>query len=241
MRTKTKYREINSENTPAEKELPVEAVIAPPEAPAVAVAVEPQPQPPAPVAASEALSRQLDELKRSEELVRQRAAAPQQPPTREQRLALWRQQGLSEAEAHFLQRHPLMIDHPEIASAASVEAMRAGHARDSEEYWKATEMNFNYHLDRMREQSAAAANPATQPTPEFFRPPPPPAPPTRSNIVSAPVSREVPSGRPREENPNRTTLSAEELAVAAASGITATQYAAGKLRLQREKLAGERQ
>jgi hypothetical protein len=98
-------------------------------------------------------------------------------------------------------------------------------------------MNFNNHLDRLREQSAAAE----QSTPEFFRPPPPPKPPTRSNIVSAPVSREVPSGRPRDDNPNRTTLTAEELAVAAASGITATQYAAGKLRLQREKLAGERQ
>lgn len=246
MRTKTAYRPIKSEDIsediPAEKELPVSVVSAPPEGPAVAVAVEkPQAEPQAKVdEPSLALSKQLDELKRSEELQRQRAThigASQQPVTREQKLHLWKQQGLTAAEARFLQQHPDMIDFPQVAALAANEALQAGHERDGEAYWKATEMNFNNHIDRMRAQ----ANPSEQPTPEFFQPPPPPKPPTRSNIVSAPVSREVPSGRPREENPNRTTLSADELAVAAASGISAADYARGKLRLQREKLAGERQ
>jgi hypothetical protein len=233
MRTKTAYRQIQPDNSA--QNIPS----APPEAPAIAVHKPDQPEPKADDPAL-ALSKQLDELKRSEEIQRvSQVALQQQPMSREQRLALWRQRGLSEAEASFLQRNPAMIDFPEVTTLAANEAMQAGHKRDSEEYWKATEMNFNNHLDWLREQSAAAANP--QPTPEFFRPPPPPAPPTRSNIVSAPVSREVPSGRQREENPNRTTLTAEELEIARASGISATQYAAGKLRLQREKLAGERQ
>jgi hypothetical protein len=171
MRTKTRYREIKSENIPIEKELPVEAVIAAPEGPTVAMAVDPQPQAeqPKPQAADEpalALSKQLAALKQSEELQRQQAAqvALQQPMTREQRLALWRQHGLSDAEAHFLQQHPEMIDHPQIANAAAAEAMQAGHERDGEDYWKATEMNFNNHLTRLRTQ----ANPGEQATPAFF-------------------------------------------------------------------------
>jgi hypothetical protein len=246
MRTKSKYREINSENTPAEKELPVEAVIAPPEAPAVAVAIEkPQAEPQATKADDPALalSKQLDELKRSEEIQRaSQVALQQQSMSREQRLALWRQRGLSEAEASFLQRNPAMIDFPEITTLAANDAMAAGHERDSAPYWSALKMNFDNHLSRLREQSAAAANPATETTPEFFRPPPPSAPPTRSNIVSAPVSRSVPgSNIERDLNPKQMTLSAEELAIAKASNISAADYARGKLQLLREKARGERQ
>jgi hypothetical protein len=239
MRTKTKYREINSENIPAEKELPATLVSAPPNGLAVAVAVEPQPpaSEPAPVAASEALGKQLAELKRSEELQRQRASQ-QQPVTREQKLHYWRQQGMSEAEARFLQQHPDMIDFPQVATVAANEALAAGHDRDSAPYWSALKMNFDNHIDRMRAQ----ANPAAQPTPEFFQPPPPPAPPTRSNIVSAPVSRSVPgSNIERDLNPKQMTLSAEELAIAKASNISAADYARGKLQLLREKARGERQ
>ena len=44
--------------------------------------------------------------------------SPQQPMSREQRLEAWRQQGLSEAEMQFLQKHPEMVDHPQITSFA---------------------------------------------------------------------------------------------------------------------------
>jgi hypothetical protein len=220
MRTKTAYREIQSDNSAENipKELPVTVVSAPPEAPAVAV--EP------PVAASEALSRQLDELKRSEELVRQRMLARQSPEfIRSARLEEWKP-NLSEIEFENLKRNPDWIDYPQITNLAATEALQM-HERNSEPYFAAVRERFDAHMNKLRN---AQPQPAQQSTPKFFQPPPPPKPPTRSNIVSAPVSREVPSGRPREENPNRTTLTAEELAVAAASGITATQYAAGKLR-----------
>jgi hypothetical protein len=239
MRTKSKYREIqpdnSAQNIPAEKELPATVVSARPEGPAVAVTVDP----PSPVNATGALKAQLEALKQSEELHRQRQAQALQPPpvTREQRLALWKQQGLSEAEMDFLRQNPQMIDFPQITSQAASEAMQAGHQRDSDSFREAMTVAFDNHLKRLAQQATAE-----QPTPEFFQPPPPPKPPTRSNIVSAPVSREVPSGRPREENnPNRMTLSAEEMQIARASGISATDYARGKLRLQREKAAGERQ
>ena len=114
-RAKTKYREIKS--PPAElisadaKELPP-SVIAEPQGPVVAVAVEkPQAEQPQPVQddAALALRRQMEALARSEAIQRQQAAqaVPQQPPTREQKLAHWQSQGgMSEAEAAFFEEQP---------------------------------------------------------------------------------------------------------------------------------------
>src|SRR5450631_3497275 len=134
MRTKTAYREIqpdnSAQNIPAE---PATVISAPPEAPVVAV--EP-PVTAVEVDASLALQQQLQKLQESEQLQRQRA--PQQlPQTREQKLHLCKQQGLTDAEANFLQQHPAMIDNPQVAAVAANEALAAGHERDSEEYWKA--------------------------------------------------------------------------------------------------------
>ena len=103
MRTKTKYREIqldnSAQNIPAEKELPVTVVSAPPQGPAMPVESQPQVTAPEPIPAAEALKAQLEALKHSEEIQRQRAAhiaaSQQQPVTREQKLRLWKQQGLS--------------------------------------------------------------------------------------------------------------------------------------------------
>jgi hypothetical protein len=203
-RLKSAYRpkkqlseEIPAENTPAaEIKSPVEPIIAaPPETPAVAVQIEPSSE------ASQALRRQLEAQQRAEELRRQQAAQaalPQQPLSREQRLELWKQQGLSEAEAQFLKDHPEMIDHPVITNQAATEAMQAGHRRNSTPYWEAVSMNFRNHLDRLQTQ-ATTINPAEQPTPKFFEPPPPPAPPKApSHLVSAPVSREAPGSRDLE-------------------------------------------
>lgn len=184
-----------------------------------------------------ALRKQLEALAHAERLRQQTAQMAPQPVTREQRLALWKQQGLSEAEVHFLKEHPEMIDNPVLTNQAAGEAIQSGHEKNSPAYWEAVKMNFRNHLDRMQAQTN---NPATKPTPEFFRPPPSPAPPTRSHIVSAPVSRDV-VGSNREPDPKRVTLSTEEAEVARAAGISAVDYAKGKLRLQREKAAGERQ
>ncbi len=61
------------------------------------------------------------------------------------------------------------------------------------------------------------------------------------SIYSAPASREVPTGGYREPSPSQVRLTPEEKETAEASGISATEYAKMKLRLEREKRAGQRQ
>jgi hypothetical protein len=52
---------------------------------------------------------------------------------RQQRLAEWRQQGgLSDHEVQFLQKHPEMIDFPQITRLAVSEAGQAGHERNTD-------------------------------------------------------------------------------------------------------------
>lgn len=264
MRTKTRYR-IKSENIPVENNSPVTAAItAPPEAPAVDVAVESQPQP-EPVIETEseaareyekeaakadeaalALRKQLEQIRASEQLQRHQQAAQtallsQQPLSREQKLDLWKSQGVPEVEINFLREHPLMVDFPEITRQAAAEAMQV-HERDSAPYWETIEMNFEKHLANMQQKQTAAANPEQQ-APAFFRPAPirTPAAPSPANYVSAPVSREVPSGGHREPSLNQVRLSPEELEIARGLGISTTEYARGKLRLEKEKARGERQ
>ena len=165
--------------------------------------------------------------------------AAQRPLTREQKLNFWRQWGLTEAEARLLEANPEMIDHSAITNHAAAQALQAGHERDSEEYFAAVKMNFE---DQMKRQQAQA-EPAVQPTPKFFEPPSQKAPAARSpaHIVSAPVSREVPSGGYREPRLNQVRLSLEEQEIARGLGISDTEYARGKLRLEKEKARGERQ
>ena len=188
-------------------------------------------------AASLALKRQIEALRRSEEIQRQQAAqlAAQRPPTREEKLAMWRQQGgMHDAELRFLEANPELIDIPQLTAFAANEALKAGHERGSEAHMETTKKLFHEYLASMQAPAA---------TPDFFKPLPAKAPPDRSSrITSAPVSREVPSGGPRPEtNPDKVILSAEEMEIARSSGISAAEYARHKIRLQREKAAGIRQ
>ena len=264
MRIKNKYREIKpaiaENNIPAEEVLvdiprvevngvkaePVAAVSI--EAPAdvepvdaVAAAIEASAKADE---AKNALVRQLEAMRQSEALQRQHAAqlAAQRPATREERLAMWKQQGgMSEAEAKFLEANPELVDIPELTAAAAAEATRQGHQRGSEAHMETTKKLFHEHVASMQAQAAA---PAT--TPAFFQPPPakPPAPRAPAHYVSAPVSREVPSGGDRAEvqiDPRRVTLTQDELQIAQASGITPQEYARQKLRLKRELASGQRQ
>lgn len=184
-----------------------------------------------------ALVKQIEALRQSEELQRrqQMAMAAQRPMSRDDRLEMWKAQGLSDKEANFLRDNPEMIDFPQVASHAAAEAMQAGHERDSEGYFKATEANFDRHMKQLKAQAAA------QPTPQFFQPPPPPQPRTEASFVSAPVSRTAPAGGYREPSPSSVRLSPDELQIAANSGISPTEYARHKLRMEREKRMGIRQ
>ena len=261
-RTKTRYREIKSDIPPVEEtpepNIPAVEIDGEKVEPVVAASIEApaEVEPSNTVAhaieaaataddAALALKRQVEALRQSEELQRQHAAymAAQRPPTREEKLALWKQQGgMHEAELKFLEANPELIDFPQLTAFAANEAAQQGHERGSEAHMEKTKAIFHEHLARMQEQ---AENPALQPTPEFFRPPPPPpapAPRSPAQYVSAPVSRDVPGpDRERYGNPSKVTLSVDELQIAKASGISPAEYARHKLRLEAEKRAGGRQ
>ena len=170
MRTKSKYRkqyrdggrvdpqtELPSE-PPAEQ--PAETVSTPPEAPpAPAVdsqpATPPQPpqaeQPPKDDTATLALKRQIEGL-RSAELHRQQAAQaamPQQPMSREARLAAWQAEGISPAEVQFFQTHPQMVDYPQITGLAVHRAKEAGLERDTAPFFAFVEKAFNAQVEHL--------------------------------------------------------------------------------------------
>lgn len=144
-----------------------------------------------------------------------------QPPTRQQKLALWRSSGMSEEESAFLQRNPEMIDFSELTGFAVRRAQQAGYQRGTNEFSDAVKKIFDANFSRPQGQ---AESPVMPQTPEFFRPPAPAAP-KEAYIVSAPVSRDVPGvTRPR----GRVTLSREEMEAARFSGLTPEEYAAQK-------------
>jgi hypothetical protein len=256
MRTKSAYREKPAEISPA-----VEAAIAPsPEAPAVAVDVRPGTESEAERKyaeevtkadeTAEALRRQVEALRDSEALHRhaaeQAARLQQRPLTREEKLGAWKAQGMPADQVEFLEANPQMIDYSDLAAFAANEALQAGHARGSHEHMQAMKQLFDQHLAHLQAQAQAQAQhraePDMKPTPEFFQPPPPPKPRTPPSIVSAPVSREVPSGGPRPEfetDERRVVLSPDEKLVAKASGITEVQYARNKIKMLRMKASGE--
>jgi hypothetical protein len=243
MGLRSRYKERPADNIPAEAPAPSEKIdleihdAAVPDVAAI--------EPPSPDEATLTLQKQIADLKKSEELQKQYAlhlaAARAQPPTREQKLDMWRQQGADEADLQFLAENPQMVDMHDLTRAASGEAEQQGFERGTREHREATREIFHRHLGRQQAQPAAPAEPAPASTPKFFEPPPArsPAAPDRSAIVSAPVSRTVPGYR--EPSPRQTKLSVEEQQIARASGISDVQYAQNKLRMLRERASGQRE
>ena len=206
---------------------------------------------PDPDEACEALKKQLAHLKASEEAVRQhqaatlaaRAAMAQQqqaqPPTREQKLEMWKQQGMDPEDARFLAENPQMVDLHDVTRVASEEAAQH-HERGTDAHRQATREIFDQHLASLQAQPAASARPAASTFFEHSESPRLPAGPDRSAIVSAPVSwREA--GGYREPSLRQIKLTSEEAAIAAASGVSETEYARQKLRMLKAKASGELQ
>jgi hypothetical protein len=203
---------------------------------------------------ADAAKNHLKQLRQSEAYQKQQReaamAAQRTLPTREQRLEQWKQQGLTDAEASWMRDRPALIDRPEVTQHAVAAALHSGLERGTDDFHTAVENNFNTIMAKI-EAAAAAANPANQPTPEddparfsLETEPSPPElalTPDRSHIVSAPVSRDRAPGGYREQDPRHVRLSAAEQQIARASGISDVQYAANKLRMEREKRNGERQ
>lgn len=244
MRTKTAYRPKTVENpAPNIPEVKIDGAEVEPVAthatddipaePSAALAAEAEA---VKADAALALKRQIEALQHSEQLQRQRAAqiAAQRPIGHADKLANWRAAGMSEADARFLDEHPAMVEHDGLTALAADEAARQGHARNTDAHRQATKQIFERHITSQTHAAQTAE-------PEFFRPAPPALPPVQSAMYSAPVSRVVPSGGYREPSPLQVHLSAEEKQVAAVSGISEVEYAKHKLRLEREKAAGERQ
>jgi hypothetical protein len=246
MRVKSAYREKPAEN-PA-----VEAVVVPsPEPRGVAVDARPETeaQPGAErraeeikaAAAAEALKRQIEALRQSEALLRQ-PAQPQRPLSRDEKLAVWQQQGMPADQLEFLKSNPAMVDYSDLATFAANKALQAGHERSSGEHMRATKELFDQHLAHLQAQAQQTEQSAMPETPRFFTPPPAKAPRAPASHYSAPVSRDVPNGGPRPEfetNPGRVVLSQDEKIIAKNSGISEVEYARNKIRMQRMKASGE--
>jgi hypothetical protein len=182
---------------------------------------------------AQALRKQIEQLRLSERLQRQRHAAmaqAQRPVSPEEKLASWKSAGMPPGEEEFLRNNIDLVANDRLTAVAAAEASRL-HQRGTEAYMRAVRKNF----DRLMAQGAA------QPTPQFFAVPPAPEPPGPGAYVSAPVSRETPTGAYREPSPSQVRLSAEERQIARASGISEVEYARNRLRLEREKRTGQRQ
>jgi hypothetical protein len=235
MGTKTRYREPKeladkiAETIPPSEKIPLDSE------PADAVVVRHESDAPPSVAVDEAtrrLQKQIDDLKKSEELQRQHAAQMMHaPPTREQML-----NQVSPEWRSFLEANPRLLNNFQLAANAAAQALQEGHALGSEAQMGRTRELVDQHLAHLQAQDMAPA--AAQPAPEFFRPPP--EPPSRASIVSAPVSRGEVGGY-REPSPSRMTLTEEQRQIAAASGISDVQYAKNLLRLRKEIASGDRQ
>ncbi len=65
------------------------------------------------------LMEQIQALRRADQLQRDHLAraAAYNPPTREEKLAFWKQAGVPERDLKFLGDHPVMIDHDAINTA----------------------------------------------------------------------------------------------------------------------------
>jgi len=146
---------------------------------------------------------------------------------------------ISEHKKAFLRTHPELL-HPQLAQLAG-QHHQAALARGVED--DTAEMNdailAGVHADVQRAQAATLAE---QPSPAATAPPTPTAaampalPPRRGPPVSAPVSRGVPGGG--SYGHGKVELSAAEREAARISGISDTDYARNKIRLQAEKAAG---
>jgi hypothetical protein len=138
--------------------------------------------------------------------------------------------------------NPELIDCDKLTTFCAREAEAQGHARGTAEFLHATKQIFDKHIADV--QSPQTPTEPAMETPKFFAPPPQARPRPNGNgpVISAPPSREVPSGGPRAEyetNPRYVHLSVEEKEIARASGIDEITYAKNKLKLQGMKARGE--
>jgi len=188
--------------------------------------------------ATQRLQQQLAALEQSHRI---------QHDPREAKLAMWKQQGMSNEDEAFLRENPVLIDHHQLTEQVANEAAKH-HQRGTDEHRAATKALFNHLMgDAEREllaKAAARRSPPQQqpPTPRFDIDPDTGAnvmptdneysePPSR-RIVSAPVSRT--GGGSYGGGTGKVTLTAEERNFAKQIGLSETEYASQKLKMHKD-------
>jgi hypothetical protein len=192
----------------------------------------------APDEASSAFQAQIDALRRSEQIAKDRAAQKAAPPpqlSRAESIQKWQQNGLSDSQAAFLNANPEMVDNPNMLEAATRQAHIAGHQVDSQEYFDSVKSYFHRHLN------PPAAEPEYQPT-NLSTPAaetePLPSMPSRGSLYSAPVNRESASTGYSGDGPGSVRLTVAMKEAARIAGISEREYAEQVLRLREEKSQG---
>jgi len=183
----------------------------------------------APDDASRAFQKQIDALRRSEQIAKDRAAQMAAPQlSRADTIKKWQQNGLSDPQAAFLSANGEMVDNPNALEAATRQAHLAGHEADTPAYFDSVKNYFHRHMN----PPVAEPEPATEI--EL-----PPSMPSRGSMYSAPVNREGPAtGYSGGDGPGKVRLTASMKEAARVSGISEREYAEQVLRLRREKEDG---
>jgi hypothetical protein len=188
--------------------------------------------------ASRAFQLQIDALRRSEQIQRDRAAQAASPKSsREETLQRWRDQGMTDGQADFLRTHQHMIDEPERLRKASEHATQMGHQVDTPTYYAAIASKFA----EAEPEKLSRLEPRTIPPKEGMLVLNSPTMPDRSRFVSAPVSRESYANGSLDASGNRpgsVRLSVAQKEAARYAGISEVEYAKNLLRLREEKEAG---
>ena len=206
-RTKTRYRQFKDggrvdlsgqAELPIEPPLeqPVEAVSAPPEAPAVDASQKHRhSRAAARAAAAGRRNARAEAADREPATIRAMRQQASKRPCRSSRCRErrgWRhgeQQGISNAEANFFVRNPEMLDLPQLTGFAIHKALEAGHPRGTDAHFDFVKKAFDANLAHLQGQAAHPAMQPTTPTPAFFAPP--------SGTISAePVEHCQRSGQP---------------------------------------------
>jgi hypothetical protein len=175
--------------------------------------------------ASEAFKKQIEALRQSEEIHRDRAAQAYQEARVQQ----------------ILKENPEMVRNPALVAEAEKEAFEAGHLAYSDVFHEDVRSRFQTKLaaktspppepSAVEEALEGARHPAARmdlPEPRH----------SNSFVVSAPVSRETGATGYSDRAQGRVRLTAAMKEAARIAGISEAEYAAQVLRLREEKEAG---
>jgi hypothetical protein len=173
--------------------------------------------------ASLALKAQIDRLNHSEQLVRQQQQAAMLAHAAQEQRQAW------------LAKTPTAMQNRDALGAMHHDALHSGLVDLSPSYFSYLEQRLASLPQPVAEATAMRMTEDMAARERASQPPPPK--PTRP-IVSAPVSREVPSGSGRRQN-SRITLTPQEVEMARISNVSPDEYARQKLRLAQMRASGE--